>query len=339
MTRSRRVKSPLFEPEKQQLGLFDREQAEGPDRTQTQQAELESLRERLPPKVRFGTSSWTFPGWAGLVYAKRYGNQKAFLRESLAEYAAHPLMRTVGIDRGYYRPLSEEDLAAYARQLPDGFRAAMKVWQQVTMPGYPKHPRYGQNAGKRNPDFLNAALFAESVHAPALAAFARYMGPWIVEIAPSPFPIDPAWFCQRLGAFLRKAPRDFPFAVEIRDRKLLTEDYARTLREHDASHVFNYWSRMPGIAKQMQVDGLLAGSPVVARLLLPPGKRYADLKEAYAPFDRLVAPQPEMRQEVAALARAALDRNAECYILVNNKAEGSTPLTVQALAKLLCSSP
>jgi uncharacterized protein YecE (DUF72 family) len=84
---------------------------------------------------------------------------------------------------------------------------------------------------------------------------------------------------------------------------------------------------------------LLDSRLVVARLLLPPGKRYADLKEAYAPFDRLVAPQPQMRRDIVALVRAALDRDAECYVLVNNKAEGSSPLTVQALAKLLCSAP
>jgi uncharacterized protein YecE (DUF72 family) len=248
-------------------------------------------------------------------------------------------MRTVGVDRGYYTPIPEEDLAAYARQLPDDFRAAVKVWQQVTMPGYPKHPRYGERAGKRNPDFLNPALFAEAVHAPALAAFASHMGPWIVEIAPSPFPIDSTWFCEKLATFLREAPRDFPFAVELRDRKLLNTAYARTLRDHDASHVFNYWSRMPGIAEQMKVEGLLEGSVVVARLLLPPGKRYADLKEAYAPFDRLAAPQPQMRRDVVELVRTALARDAECYVLVNNKAEGSSPLTVQALAKLLCSPP
>jgi len=340
MTRSRRVGSTLFEREKPQLGLFDdRNESEQPDRAQILRAELESLRDRLPSKVRFGTSSWTFPGWAGLVYTKRYGSQKRFLRESLGEYASHPLMRTVGIDRGYYTPVPAEDLATYARQLPDDFRAAMKVWQQVTMPGFPRHPRYGENAGRPNPDFLNPALFVESVHAPVLASFARNMGPWIVEIAPCPFPVDPSWFSQRLGAFLREVPRDFPFAIELRDRGLLTKPYAHTLREHDASHVFNYWSRMPGIAEQMRHEELLEGPLVVARLLLPPGKRYADLKEQYAPFDRLVAPQEDMRREVVALLRAALERDAECYVLVNNKAEGSSPLTVQALAKLLCSAP
>ena len=147
--------------------------------------------------------------------------------------------------------------------------------------------------------------------------------------------LDPAWFCEKLDAFLEAAPSDFPFAVELRDRKLLTPEYTRTLRKHGAAHVFNYWSRMPNLAMQMRVEGLLEGGLLVVRLLLPPGARYADLKEAYAPFDRLVAPQSEMRQDVVRLVRAALDRDMECYVLVNNKAEGSSPLTVRALADLL----
>jgi uncharacterized protein YecE (DUF72 family) len=151
--------------------------------------------------------------------------------------------------------------------------------------------------------------------------------------------MDPASFCERLRTFLKEAPRDFPFAVELRDRRLLGSAYARTLLEHGASHVFNYWSRMPDLGSQMRVDGLLQCPMIVTRLLLPPGQRYEDLKNAYAPFDRLVAPQPEMRRDVVRLVHAALERDAECYVLVNNKAEGSSPLTVQALAKLLSSAP
>ena len=335
MTRRRRPQSPLFAEEDPQLGLFDRADEEAAESTDDMYGELESIRERLPTKLRLGTSSWTFPGWAGLVYRQRYANQRAFLRDSLGEYAQHPLMRTVGIDRGYYTPVAEEELAAYSSQLPDDFRAAMKVWQRVTMPGYPRHPRYGADAGKENPSFLDPQLFAQAVNEPARAAFGRHMGPWIVEIAPSPSPLDPTWFCERLDAFLAAVPRDFPFAVELRDRRLLTPAYAKTLQKHGASHVFNYWSRMPRIADQMRTDGLLEATPLVVRLLLPPGQRYADLKEAYAPFDRLVAPQLEMRQDVVRLVRAALEREIECYVIVNNKAEGSSPLTVRALAELL----
>lgn len=335
MTRSRRPKSPLFGEDEPQLGLFDQADDDGKASEGEEQRELESLRERLPSRLRLGTSSWTFPGWAGLVYHQRYANQRAFLRDSLGEYAEHPLMRTVGIDRGYYTPVPREDLEAYARQLPDGFRAAMKVWQKVTMPGYPRHPRYGADAGKPNPSFLDSELFAEAVHEPVRAAFAEHMGPWIVEIPPSPTPLDPSWFCEKLDAFLHRAPRDFPYAVEIRDRKLLTPAYAKTLQRHGASHVFNYWSRMPSLSAQMRVEGLLEGPLLVSRLLLPPGGRYGELKEAYAPFDRIVSPQPEMRQDLVRLVQAALDRDKECYVLVNNKAEGSSPLTVRALAELL----
>lgn len=317
------------------MGLFDRGD-DDPDGTEEgPQRELQAIGDRLPAKLRFGTSSWTFPGWAGLVYHRRYPNQRAFLRDSLAEYAQHPLMRTVGIDRGYYTPIPEEDLAHYARQLPDDFRAAMKVWQGVTMPGYPRHPRYGANAGKENPDFLDAEVFARAVHEPVREAFSRHMGPWIVEVAPAPSPLDPKGFCEKLDGFLDTAPGDFPFAIELRDRKLLTSEYVRTLRKHRAAHVFNYWSRMPSLSEQMRVEGLLDGPLVVVRLLLPPGARYAELKEAYAPFDRLAAPQVEMRRDLLRLIRAALDRDMECYVIVNNKAEGCSPLTIKALAEEL----
>jgi len=317
------------------MGLFDRPDDDPGARREGPRRALEAVRDRLPAKLRFGTSSWTFPGWAGLVYHRRYADQRAFLRDSLGEYAQHPLMRTVGVDRGYYAPIPEEDLAHYAGQLPDDFRAAIKVWQGVAMPGYPRHPRHGANAGKANPDFLDAERFAHVVHRPVREAFSQHMGPWILEIAPVPSLLDPTQFCDKLDRFLGAAPDDFPFAVELRDRKLLTADYARTLRKHGAAHVFNYWSRMPGLSDQMRVQGLLDGSLLVVRLLLPPGARYAEVQKAYAPFDRLAAPQLDMRRDVVDLVRAALDRDMECYVIVNNKAEGCSPLTIQALAEEL----
>jgi uncharacterized protein YecE (DUF72 family) len=322
----------LFGRENKQLGLFDSEdEAEAPDTT----GRLLELRERLPERLRLGTSSWTFPGWAGLVYQARYPNQRSFVRESLAEYAQHPLMRTVGIDRGYYTPVPSADLAGYAEQLPADFRAAIKVWQQVSMPVYPRHASYGARAGRRNSAFLDAGLFEKELFKPVHSKFAAHMGPWILEIAPSPVPIEPDWFCEKLAAFLSKVPRDFPFAVELRDPRLLTPGYVATLREHEASHVFNYWSKMPSLQEQLAVPGLLSGPVNVVRLLLPPGGRYDELKKAYAPFDRLVAPQPQMRSDVVALVRKALERGMESYVIVNNKAEGCSPLTVAALAERL----
>ena len=36
---------------------------------EAQHAESRALAARLPAAVHFGTSSWSFPGWAGLVYS------------------------------------------------------------------------------------------------------------------------------------------------------------------------------------------------------------------------------------------------------------------------------
>ncbi len=83
-------------------------------------AEDLALAARVPAHVFLGTSSWTFPGWADFVYRRHYPSQKAFVRSSLEEYVAHPLLRTVGVDRSFYGPLPREELASYASLLPDG---------------------------------------------------------------------------------------------------------------------------------------------------------------------------------------------------------------------------
>ncbi|MGH7527508.1 MAG: DUF72 domain-containing protein, partial [Gemmatimonadales bacterium] len=71
--------------------------------------ELLALAARIPEGVRFGSSSWNYPGWRGLVYRRDYGTKGAATR-MLEEYAAFPLFRTVGIDSSFYAPPTEEVL-------------------------------------------------------------------------------------------------------------------------------------------------------------------------------------------------------------------------------------
>ena len=72
---------------------------------------------------------------------------------------------------------------------------------------------------------------------------------------------------------------------------------------------------------------------VVVRLLLRPGTWYEDQRERFAPFNRIVAPDDAMREEVAAISLRALAAGRRVYVLVNNKAEGSSPRTILELAK------
>lgn len=295
---------------------------------------LVTLAARLPAHVRLGTSSWTFPGWAGLVYRRRYPSERTFVQRSLEEYARFPLFRTVGVDRGFWAPIPERDLASYAAQLPEGFRCVLKVWDEITTVSYPSHPRFGERAGQINPHFLDADAFRALVAEPARRALGDRLGAFVLEIPPPPKLPERRAFERALARFLEAVPRDAHYAVELRDKRLLTRRHADLLRAHGASHVYNHWSRMPPIRDQLAlVGGPTERGVAIARLMLPQGASYEAQKAAFAPFDRLHAPDPEMREDALRLVREARERGAELYVIVNNKVEGSSPWTVRALAE------
>ena len=52
----------------------------------------------------------------------------------------------------------------------------------------------------------------------------------------------------------------------------------------------------------------------------------------YAPFDRLVDPDVPKRQSLARLCAAAVGRGQPAFVIINNKAEGSAPLSALHLA-------
>jgi uncharacterized protein YecE (DUF72 family) len=314
--------------DRRQLDLFAEAEPAPP-----REPALEALARRLPPHVRFGTSSWTFPGWAGIVYHRRYASDRAFTRESLAEYARHPLFRTVGVDRSYYAPVSRAELEEYARAVPEGFQLCQKVWSEIATRVFPDHPREKDRAGRANARFLDAELFLEAQVVPSVEGLGDRIGPFILEIPPAPGPADERGFTEALGRFLAALSPDLRIAVELRDARLFTSRYLDVLRVHGATHCYNLWTRMPSIGAQLDREGSMAGPFVVARLMIPRGKRYEDMRDAFAPFDRIVAPEPEMRADVARLVAMAGERGFETFVLVNNKAEGSSPLTVRALAE------
>ena len=72
---------------------------------------LQQLASALPARLRMGTSSWNFPGWSGLVWDGDYA-EAVLSKQGLAAYAAHPLLRTVSLDRAFYRPLTASQYAA-----------------------------------------------------------------------------------------------------------------------------------------------------------------------------------------------------------------------------------
>ena len=318
-----------------QLALFDAAPVEEPDPAALQleraHQEAQVIAERLPPGTFFGTSSWSFPGWKGIVYSSSR-TQTALAREGLREYARHPLLTTVGVDRSYYAPVPMDDLRTYAEQLPAGFRCCFKAPASVTAValGAPARPT-------ANPDFLSVDRLVDDLLRPCDAVFRDHTGPIILEFPPFPRSVrlDPAEFHARLDRFLSELPGGFEYAIELRDPRLFTPAYRDILARQRVAHTFNYWSAMPTPGDQTALVPPEDADFCVVRLLLRPGTWYEDQRERFRPFNRLVEPDEAMRADVVAIARRVVNRGRRVFVLVNNKAEGSSPLSVVALAQRL----
>jgi uncharacterized protein YecE (DUF72 family) len=299
------------------------------------QTALEQLAARIPPGVRFGSSTWNYPGWRGLVYHQDYGPKGAAAR-MLKEYAAFPLFGTVGVDSSYYGPPTESVLRSYADNLPPGFPCISKVWGQITIHTFTK-AQDPDRAGKLNPDFLNPDLFVEEIYQPYQRHFAENTGPFVFEFqtVAKYSGLNPERFANRLDEFFSAVPRDAEYAVEVRNEEYLTPMYFAVLREHGVAHVFSSWTRMPPIGHQLDLPGSITGRFIIARALLRPGRTYNEAVDAFAPYDRIREPNPKLRRDLARLVDTAVQTRVPAYLLVNNRAEGSAPLTIAAVASML----
>ena len=298
-------------------------------------AAIERLGSKIPPSIRFGTSTWNYPGWQGLVYHQDYGTKGAAAR-MLREYADFPLFRTVGIDSSYYGPPTETVLRSYAEHLPRGFPCVSKVWSQITVQTFTK-AQDEQRAGKANPDFLNPDLFIEEIYQPYQRHFPDNTGPFVFEFQTIAkySRMSAERFADRLDEFFSALPRDAQYAVEVRNEEFLTPMYFAVLREHGVAHVFSSWTRMPPIGHQLDLPGALTAPFIIARALLRPGRTYDEAVDAFAPYDRIREPNPKLRRDLVRLVQMARQTQLPAYLLVNNRAEGSAPLTIAAIAEML----
>lgn len=292
---------------------------------------IAALGRALPPQLHLGTSSWAFPGWAGVVY-DRSAPEAVLAREGLRAYSAHPILRCVGIDRTYHATLPARDFARYASQVPAAFRFLVKGPGLVTDP-FIRAAR-GKPAGA-NPRFLDAHFAAAHFVAPCLEGLGPKAGPVVFQFPPlgRAWIRDRARFVDRLHRFLADLPRGPRYAVEIRDRELLGPALAASLRAADACYCFGVHPRMPDL--EAQAAAMAARGPLIARWSLHGGLAYEQARSQYAPFDRLVDADPDTRAAVAALCARALAAGAPAFVIANNKAEGSAPHTLIGLAEAI----
>jgi uncharacterized protein YecE (DUF72 family) len=293
----------------------------------------DKLRALARENIYVGGSSWKYEGWLGQIYSReRYltrgrFSRQAFERECLREYAeTFPI---VCGDFAFYQFPTEDFWRKLFAQTPPEFQFAFKVPEQITCKVFPAHARYGPQAGKDNEEFLNARALYEMFLKP-LEPYRARTAVLIFEFGTfnlRAFEDLPA-FLDRLDPFLSALPPEFRYAVEIRNAEFLAPDYFSCLRNHGVAHVYNAWSRMPELGRQIAISDSVTADFLVSRALLRFGRSYEQAVETFQPYSEIRDPNPETRAAMRQLIGRAKEKKETLFLFVNNRLEGNSPFTI-----------
>ncbi|RYY73527.1 MAG: DUF72 domain-containing protein [Gammaproteobacteria bacterium] len=304
--------------------------------------ELITLAKKLPPNLRLGTSSWSCPGWKGIVWNGDY-SESALSRYGLNAYHQHPLFRTVSVDRGFYRPMNVMQFADYASQVGDDFRFVVKAPSLVTDASIRDESGRGMRI---NTNFLNATDAVKLFVEPALEGLGHKLGALVFQISP----LSTDWFARMpeligrlhnllkaIGDIKRVAP-DGVVAVEVRDAQWLTPQFVQALRDTGTTYCMGLHAKMPSIDDQLPILRDLWPGPLVCRWNLNPvhgAYGYEDAGQIYSPYNNIVDPDVETRIKLAKVIAGTANAGQNVFVSISNKAEGSAPLSVLELARTI----
>jgi len=283
--------------------------------------------------LRIGTCSWKFPSWHELVYSAPKGI------DYLAEYARR--YDTVEIDQWFWSLFGEDsvklpqpaDVQAYRRVVPADFRFTVKVPNSVTLTHLYKKARADRLVA--NPHFLSPSLFETFLS--LLDPLRDVLGPLLFqfEYLNRQKMISQRRFQERFEAFASQLSPAYQYAVEVRNGQYLNTSYFEFLNRNGLSSVLlqGYW--MPPIADVYQEwqAAILQHEVIVIRLLGPDRKGIEKVTQKR--WNQIVAPRDEELAQVVEIVQDLLAQGVNVYLNVNNHYEGSAPLTIERIERLI----
>lgn len=272
-------------------------------------------------QLRIGTSSWSESSWVGSFYPK--GTRPG---DMLGRYAT--VFDTVEADVTYYRIPGREMVRGWDRKTPDGFLLSAKFPRSIVHAG--KGPR---------PD-------AEVVLMPAAVEqdtqrFLEVMG----ELGPKCGPLvlqfpyfnkqafdGPGEFLSRLEQYLGALPKDFRYAVEVRNKNWLGPELLGILKQHRVALVLVDLLYMPHPADLAKELDLVTADFVYARLI---GDRKRTDELSGKVWDHVVLDQGPRLAQWSELLQQLAPEVSQMFAYANNHYAGHGPATAGELAALV----
>ena len=303
-------------------------------------ADWQALAQLLPHELRLGVSTWSYPGWEGLVWDGAY-DASVLSKKGLTAYHRHPLLRTVCVDRTFWRPLTASQYAAYAAQVDADFRFVVKCPAGVTDAQVRAEDGKAREA---NPAFLDARLAVEHFVQPTLEGLGSKLGVLVFQLSPLPWGwlSRPTLLLERLDQMLaavRLALAGHPsviVAVEVRDPELLIAPLTDTLKAHGATFCLGLHGKMPPIEQQLPMLRALWPGPLVCRWNLNRifgAYGYPDAQKKHEPFNEIRSEDPHTRAVLARTIKGITGAGQPAYVTISNDAEGCAPRSIALLAQ------
>jgi uncharacterized protein YecE (DUF72 family) len=291
------------------------------------------MRRMKMAKFRIGTCSWKFPSWHGLVYPDPKGINYLEL------YARH--YDTVEIDQWFWSLFGEDslglpqpaDVEEYRRSVPDDFVFTVKAPNSVTLTHFYRKEK--SEPLVENPYFLSLSLFRSFLS--RLDPLGDTLGPVMLqfEYLNRQKMASQSRFQELLETFSTQLPAGYQYGLEVRNAKYLNHAFFEFLTQNRLSPVLlqGYW--MPSITDVYEKwHSLIQQHEVIVIRLLGPDRKGIE-EQTGKQWDRIVAPKDDELAAIVKMVEKLLARGLDVYLSVNNHYEGSAPLTIERIRRLL----
>jgi len=140
-------------------------------------------------------------------------------------------------------------------------------------------------------------------------------------------------FLEQLHEFFFGAPKQYDYALEIRNPNYLKEEYFEFLKEHQLSMVLIEGYYMPPISEVVSKFDISTGKSTVIRLMGPDRAEIETL--AQNKWDKIVAPKEESIETVVGIIKEQVGKSRRVFVNINNHYEGCAVLTAEKIKGIL----
>ncbi len=280
--------------------------------------------------LRIGTCSWKYDSWKGIVYSSK--SKINYLEEYSSRY------NTVEIDQWFWslfddivRLPEEPTVNDYNKSVPDDFKFTIKVPNSITLTHY--YPSKSIKGLKKNPYFLSPDLFHQFLT--ALQPMSSKVGALMFqfEYLNKQKMSSQSEFIDRLEAFYETVDKTYPCAFEIRNPNYINKNYFDFITRSKSSHVLLQGYFMPPVIDVFNKHFEQIGAPVIIRLHGPDRNKIEELTGK--DWSKIVMPKDESLAALSPIINYFSEKEIDVYVNVNNHFEGSAPLTIEKIKRLL----